>query len=123
MKRDMDLIRDILLTIEEKCQPMQYFDVMSEEINKGYDCRLIYEHLLLMEEAHLLGNTAKDLCGGFQVQGLSNYGYDFLEKIKNDDVWIQTKNQIDSKKLPKTIEYIAKVAGIFLGNFYGNLNI
>ena len=58
----------------------------------------------------------------YQIGNLTNYGYDFLELIRNDDVWKKTEKEINEKKLPKTIEWIAKVAGIFTGNVVKLLN-
>ena len=115
MKRDIDFIRDALLEIEENCEPMQYYPISLVMGNKGYDNAYAFNQLLLMEEAGLFGKTDKNLSGSFCCMGLSNYGYDFLETIRNDTVWKKTKNEIQEKKLPRTIKFIAEVAGIFVG--------
>jgi len=114
MTRDMDLIRNILLKVEENTDGINYYSCNSCIPNISFNVMLY--HLNLMEEAGLFyGKVAKDLCGGFSVRGLSNYGHDFLETIKNDNIWMQTKQEIEEKKLPKTIKFLAEVAGRFIG--------
>ncbi|MBE0670081.1 MAG: hypothetical protein IH588_05805 [Anaerolineales bacterium] len=47
---------------------------------------------------------------------MTNYGYDFIELIRNEAIWKKTEKEIEEKKLPKTVQWIAKVAGIFTSN-------
>jgi len=122
MKRDMDFIRDSLLDIEEKAEPLEFYPVNLSMLNKGYEKNYIMAQLLIMENARLFDKVAKDLNYGFAVCGLSNTGYDFLETIRNEKIWEQTKNEIQEKKLPKTIKFIAEVAGIFCGELLKHKN-
>ena len=122
MKRDIEFIREVLLDIEENCSPMAVYPISLAMSNKGYDNDYVFNQLILMEEAGLFGKTSKTLSGSFSCMGLSNYGYDFLETIRNDIVWEQTKKEIQEKKLPKTIKFIAEVAGIFAGEFWKHKN-
>lgn len=115
MKRDIEFIREALLEIEENCEPMSIYPISSVMCKKGYAHDYALNQLLLMEESGLLGKAVKDLSGSFSCMGLSNYGYDFLETIRNDVVWQKTKTEIQEKKLPRTIKFIAEVAGIFVG--------
>ena len=119
MKRDMELIRKILFQIEENCDGMGGYSIDSIE---GYTFEQLYTHFCLIKEAGLLNNPKILMGGGLIVDRLSNTGYDFLEKIRNDQVWEQTKTEIKEKKMPATIEFIAKIAGIFTGNLIGNIN-
>lgn len=122
MKRDIDFIREALIEIEENGQPMRSYPILSVMCEKGYEHDYALNQLLLMEEAGLFGKTAKDLSGSFSCMGLSNYGYDFLETIRNDVVWEKTKKEIQEKKLPRTIKFIAEVAGIFVGELLKHKN-
>lgn len=45
-----------------------------------------------------------------------------MELIRNEDVWEKTKEEIEKKKLPKTIEFLAQIAGIFAGNVISEMN-
>lgn len=121
MKRDVDFIREALLEIEENCGPMKFYPISSVMQEKGYEQDYTFNQLLLMEEAGLFGKTTK-MSGSFSSMGLSNYGYDFLETIRNDVVWEKTKNEIQEKKLPRTIKFIAEVAGIFVGELLKHKN-
>ena len=118
MKRDMELIRKILLQIEEKCDGTGAYPLDSIE---GYSYEQIVLHMDLIEEADLVNNVKKLMGGSVLVDRLTNKGYDFLENIKNEEVWEKTKTEIKNKKLPETIEFISKVAGIFIGNIIGNM--
>lgn len=122
MKSDIEFIREALLEIEEKCEPMKFYPISSVMEGNGYDNDYTFNQLLLMEEAGLFGKTAKNISGSFSCMGLSNCGYDFLETIRNDVVWEKTKNEIQEKKLPKTIRFIAEVAGIFVGELLKHKN-
>jgi len=119
MKRDMELIRKILFQIEEKSDGIRTYSIDSID---GYSDEQLETHFGLIKEAGLLHNP-KTLNGGqLVVDRLSNAGYDFLEKIRNDQVWEQTKTEIKTKKLPETIEFFSKIAGIFAGNLLANIN-
>ena len=122
MKRDIEFIREVLLDIEENCAPMAVYPISLAMRNKGYDNDYIFNQLILMEEAGLFGQTCKLSGGSFSCMGLSNYGYDFLETIRNDIVWEKTKKEIQEKKLPKTIKFIAEVAGAFVGELLKHKN-
>ena len=119
MKRDLELVRKILLQIEENSGGMGRYSIASID---GYSYEQLYGHFCSMKEAGLFTNPKILMAGGLMVDRLSNAGYDFLEKIRNDEVWEQTKKEIKNKKYPETIEFIAKVAGIFWGNLLGNIN-
>ena len=122
MKRDIEFIREALLDIEENCSPMAVYPISLAMSNKGYDNDYVFNQLILMEEAGLFGKTFKTLSGSFSCMGLSNCGYDFLETIRNDIVWEKTKKEIQDKKLPKNIKFIAEIAGAFLGEFLKHKN-
>lgn len=122
MKRDIDFIRDALMEIEENCKPMSFYPISAVMTQNGYEQDYTFNQLLLMEEAGLFGKTTKTLSGSFSCMGLSNYGYDFLETIRNDVVWTKTKKEIQEKKLPRTIKFIAEVAGIFVGELLKHKN-
>ena len=93
MKRDMDLIREILLKIEEH-------DVNSPssanlEI-EGYSPREVYEHARLLENAGLIEDAHFDFAGNTWVQRITWSGYDYLDKVRDNSIW--KKRRIQSKK-------------------------
>lgn len=124
MKRDMELMRKILFAIEEQYEPGDGY-LFGLKID-GYDMKIIAEHCDFLHQQGLV-KTYKPEFGGdtivtFFVGNITNKGFDYLELIRSDDVWDKTKTEIEEKKLPKTIEWFAKVAGIFTGNVVKELN-
>lgn len=124
MKRDMELMRKILFAIETEYQPGQGF-LFGVKI-EGYDMLTIAEHCDFLYQQGLIKEYKPNRGGGkivsFQIGNLTNSGYDFIELIRNEDIWKKTEKEIEEKKLPKTIEWFAKVAGIFTGNMVKELN-
>ena len=100
MKRDMDLIRKILFYVEDNYIAGQIW--ISEITIEGYDANVITEHVLLAYENGLIQNI-KDISSTDQmmyfVGNLSNAGYDYLDKIRNDTIWNKTKRIIKEKGL------------------------
>lgn len=124
MKRDIELERKILLAIEEKYRAGEgsIFNVSVED----YSMPIIAEHCKLLYQQHLIdgynASFADNKIYSFSVQNLTAAGYDYLELIRNEDIWEKTKKEVEEKKLPKTIEFLAKIAGIFTGNVISEMN-
>jgi hypothetical protein len=87
MKRDMDIVRSILLKleIEEKLDTL------------GFQEEVLLHHLDLMFDAGLLeGKARRGNAGqliGASIQKISWEGYDFLEVSRNDDLWAKGKKR------------------------------
>jgi hypothetical protein len=97
MKRDMDLIREILIEVE-KLPAMQMWN--SRPLLE-HDDREVFAHVKLAEEAGLL--IASYATGySAMVQRLTNAGYDFLEASKIPTLWQRAKDQITAAALPIT---------------------
>jgi len=118
MKRDMDLLRKILLAIEEQYKPGE--GTIRDLTIEGYDLNTIAEHCYLLHQQGLITSykpsQACDKIVLFFVGNLTSAGYDFLELVKNEEIWDKTKTEVQKKKLPETIEEFARIAGIFIGN-------
>ena len=114
MKRDMELIRKILFYVEENYTAGQ---VWIKQINiDGYDSNTITEHIILAYESGFfqdINNISTLCCKEYWVGNLSNEGYDFLDKIRNDTIWNKTKIEITKKGLPMVAETIKTVATAF----------
>ncbi|OBQ24531.1 MAG: hypothetical protein AN488_01385 [Anabaena sp. WA113] len=86
MKRDWNLIRQILLEAESS-PPGVYkesFDC------PGFDEARIIEHIEIMIESNLLdGEIDKTQAGpsGFLVRKITSEGHNFLDNAKNDTIW------------------------------------
>ncbi len=124
MKRDMDLLRKILIAIENKYKPGD--GPVSQLAIDGYDLKTIAEHCDLLYQEGLVKDY-KPLYGdntiqAFWVGNLTNKGYDYLELVRDDGIYNKTKTEVKNKKLPETIEWFAKIAGIFTGEVIKGLN-
>ena len=108
MTRDMDLIRKILLVIEEK-----YIDhwLPSSDIKiEGYDSATVSYHCAILHDAGLIYDYKQMYPGVFGVSRLTWEGHEFLDKIRSDTVWNRTKSIIVEKTLPFGIDVIKEIA-------------
>lgn len=89
MKRDMDLIRLILIEMEKSTT---YPSIQNLEIN-GYSEGEVHFHLMLLKEAGLI--IAENVSAQNDLylipDRLTWQGYEFLEATKNNDAWNKTK--------------------------------
>ncbi|MCA1441270.1 DUF2513 domain-containing protein [Ensifer sp. IC4062] len=90
MKRDMDLIRLLLLEIEAK------HDGTGRAVNVQIDGRPrdeVTEHLFMLAEAGLIeGRDASHLQGrNFLVLRMTWNGHEFLDGVRDPQIWAETK--------------------------------
>ena len=98
MKRDMDLVRKILIAIERSEDGNWNFDAL------GYEQEQIYLHIELMKEHNLvdamivLDHDGSEhrilLC---KVTRLTWDGHDFLDKVRDESIWEQAKKKCLNK--------------------------
>lgn len=97
MKRDMDLVRQILITIED------YEHGFAPEVIEvpGYDEETVGYHLVLLEEAGLIRATVTT---GFGEQSpsatperLTWAGHEFVASARNETVWAKVKTIVVAK--------------------------
>ena len=99
MKLDFDLVRAILITVEESPPNSDAGTIFVE----GYDEDTILEHLALLEEAGLLHasflkveDSDKRIYAA-EVERLTWDGHQFLANARNDEVWNRTKAAVAEK--------------------------
>jgi hypothetical protein len=102
MKRDMDLIRDIMLEIEDG---RKVFEIRSDAMSEALG--VPNEGSLSREEAerwsHHLGLISgnefvifRRAAGGFWVvESISWKGHDFIDAVRDPEIWSQTKSGIE----------------------------
>lgn len=90
MKRDLDLIRLILLEVENNADPQAWFD--PEPV--GYEPDQVSYHIMLMDQAGLIEAWNRSAIGIFRwsARNLTWRGHEFLEASKDDTVWVKTRN-------------------------------
>ncbi len=97
MKRDMDLIRKILLAIEAHPEPYSW-DVLLDI--PGYSEKEICYQVKLLEEAGLIEARIMKAMGGVfkcAVNSLTWAGHEFLEAARDNSRWNKAKKIILEK--------------------------
>lgn len=104
MKRDMDLVRSILLAVEESGPPR---GVVNLSIT-GYSPELVSHHVWLMKEAGLV--TAVDFSTHANMvvkpKALTWAGHEFLDAARNDGVWNSVKERVGQHLLTVPFEVL-----------------
>jgi hypothetical protein len=96
MKRDMELIRELMLAIES-----QDGDENTDLEPAGYDESQIDYHLELLIEAGLVVGEVHHMMGGnrpvMRIERLSWEGHEFLDNARNEPVWKETMKTVKEK--------------------------
>ena len=114
MKRDMDLLREILFYIEDNYVTGQ--GPISVPID-GYTDGEVYEHCILAYQCGLIqkpldtSTTTEFSC---MVNNLTNAGYDYIEAIRDNNGWNKVKKTTKDKGLPFLVETIKTIASAFI---------
>ncbi|WP_374347880.1 DUF2513 domain-containing protein [Chitinimonas sp.] len=96
MKRDMDLVRNLLLKLED--MPVRPGGVVlldpAELVLQidGATQEEIQYHLRLMREARFIDNGGTNPLIGISFRALTWEGHDFLDSVRDPDVWAKTKS-------------------------------
>lgn len=107
MRRDMDLIREILLEIESKESETSWVTVSFE----GYSEQEVNYHVKLLSQEGLI--KAKSYMSGHMIQNLTWQGHDFIEDAKNETVWIKAKEFIKEKGGSASLSVMTEVLKSF----------
>lgn len=96
MKRDLELVRALLLRLEDlsdKAHPILLIHKHDEKIQvEGFDQEQIGYHLYLLREAGLIAPAeGGTLSGGIQFTRLTWKGHDFIDSVRDPEVWAKTK--------------------------------
>ncbi len=107
MKRDMDLVRQILLEIEASQETL---GVVELEI-KGYSPDVVSYHVRALDEAGLV--EAKDMSGMGEIDWrpmrLTWEGHEFLEAARDDGLWQKAKQKIGTAAGGVTFDILKSV--------------
>ncbi|MCW9733742.1 DUF2513 domain-containing protein [Avibacterium sp. 20-15] len=96
MKRDWELIRKILLKLEQKVDDTP----LDSESIKGFPPAVVEYHYQLLKQSQLIDAQHK----------LTWQGHEFLDKIRSDTAWNKIKQTIKAKGINLSFEAI-KLAG------------
>jgi hypothetical protein len=101
MKRDLNLVRLILLKIEETAPGQSVFHLTFE----GFDPDIIAEHVEILHEAGLIEAILSRSMNNLGVLVISNYdirrltweGHDFVANSRNKNIWEQFQLTVKEK--------------------------
>ncbi len=114
MKRDMDLVRLILLKIEEEYKSTALINLSID----GYDMDTVAYHCNILHEAGFVSNYNANYAGNklyiFSVGALTWDGNNYLDKIRDNSTWKKIKDIIAQKGLPLVVETIKTVSNAFI---------
>ncbi len=117
MKRNLELIRHILLTMESSSKTR----ICIEDFETTeYDPKTISYHINLLLDCDYLDATVVPMCGcpydQFIVHRLTSQGHDYLDSVRDDNIWEETKKQIGKVSSSVSLDIIKSVSGkIILG--------
>lgn len=114
MKRDMDLVREILLQIEK-----QYISTTITNLEiEGYDMATVAYHCKILHEEGLISDYRAQYANGdiyyFGVGALTWKGNDYLDKVRDNSIWEKTKDTIKKKGLPLVFDTIKTISTAFI---------
>ncbi len=91
MKRDLDLVRAILLHIEGGDAGPSGFSGFIED---GYRMEQIHYHLQLLHDAGLI-EADEIVPGQWWPERMTWSGHEFLDAARNEELWRETKQEVE----------------------------
>lgn len=119
MKRNLDLMRDILLFVENSDKPLLLESDMASlcpsQSELAYNVYLLVDAGFLDAEKILrLGSIVEPL-PSYRIYHLTSLGCDYLDSVRSRSVWEQTKNKLKGSGTGATLQVISEIAsGIIL---------
>ncbi len=97
MKRDMELVRQIMFKLEE-VDGTEPFPSTIIEVD-GFDRATIAYHCALLHNCgYISGNPEESIGGGayfdMYIQRLTSSGHDFIDAARNDTIWNKLKSKV-----------------------------
>ena len=117
MKRDMDLIRTILLEIEEHQDPGSAVTLKAP----GYSPLQIAYHVKLLTQAGLIEalDASHMQSLAWIPTSLTWSGHEFLDTARNDTVWQKVKAELKDKGMSLPFELIQQLAVKIVAGYMG----
>lgn len=119
LKRDMELVRKLFFMIEN-----QEDDRRELVVPKEYDKDVVAYHLKILDQAGYVESNITYASNSvlWMSATLTWEGHEFLDSIKNDNIWRKTKEGIKEKGFELgnvPFEILKEFASLQLKNFFG----
>lgn len=112
MKRNLDLIRQILLYCEDKNPDRVYTDELADALDVDFET--ISYHIQLLDDCGYIQTDAMHAMGtlmpDFIIYRITSFGHDYLDAVRDDDVYKATKKKLGSKFTSITLDVVKLVA-------------
>ena len=107
MRRDLDLIRDIMLRLEEA--PREHIELIFEDTSP----EVLDYHLELLMNSGMIRETSKSQTqDGVQILApfITMQGHDFLDDVREDSIWVRAKEKAASAAGTASIQVVKHFA-------------
>ena len=112
MKRDLDLLRKMLLRIEELDSTKSKITINSFSDLCDYPPLISLHIELLIDDGFI--ETSEPIYRGpisdYWIYRLTSSGYDYLDAIRNPSIWQSTLNKIESVGGSVTLDIVKSIA-------------
>lgn len=98
VKRDMELVREVLMNLENNDDVNKWGPVNID----GYKTKEISYHLKILSQANLIEAKRITDQGIWFAKSLTWNGHEYLDAIRSETIWNKTKNFINEKGLELT---------------------
>ena len=114
MKRDMDLIRELLFAVEALPPDGSVLDESYQSPTVGITPAVLQEHARLLVEKDLVdGDAAGSMNDGipeFRLERLTWSGHEFLDAVRSDSIWSRVKKTATDQGLSLTLSVTKALA-------------
>ena len=112
MKMDLDLIRKLLLFIEEKDTINSEIRLQEFQIIKEHSIEEIAYHLALLNDAGYIEGKEIKAVGiyDYWVKRMTIEGHQYLNNIRDDTIWNKTKEKLKQVSGTVSLEIVNTVA-------------
>ncbi|MEX1036889.1 MAG: DUF2513 domain-containing protein [Sneathiella sp.] len=122
MKRDMDIIRDTMLALE-KDNDLDgvgfYAFSENEPVIERADPKVAFYHLQLCVAGGLLDDNGQEVVGHVVIRGLTWEGHDFLDAVRDDNIWAEVKSVVKKQGYELTFDVAKSLAMRLLSTSIG----
>ena len=118
MKRNLDLIRNILFAVENSNSIDASLTLNSlSELHQ--DQALILYHVFLLDDAGFIIGIIDETAPYISIARLTNEGHDYLDTIRDDSIWKQTKSTLGKISGSASLEIVKTIASKLSLTFLG----
>jgi len=120
MRRNMDLVREILIEVSKSDKEVRASEIA--EKSSKYSLEEIIYNMKIMEEGNLI-----NVCIGEREVGVVDvivlditwYGNEFLDSISSNEIWEKIKNNFSDKIINIPFDILTSLAKLYLKNKLG----